>query len=254
MKHIGRLIAVLAAPLLLTGCLLAPGKFVSTFDVNQDRSFTFTYVGEVHALDMGMGDMMKGASDDSSTGDGGDVPEGEPMEMEATPALWQDDSATQADEWKTDGEKSGEMMSEAEKEALAAALAKEKGYRKVEYRGNNVFFIDYAISGRLDHAFLFPYNVDGEVMFPFVIAEVRANGNVRIKAPAFAKANSRADMSGMDKANDKIDGRFTLTTDAEIVSQNNEDGASEANGRRTIVWKVSPATQDAPTVVLKLNP
>ena len=33
---------ILAAPLLLASCLLTPGKFTSTLDINRDRSFTFT--------------------------------------------------------------------------------------------------------------------------------------------------------------------------------------------------------------------
>jgi hypothetical protein len=144
------------------------------------------------------------------------------------------------------------MMSEEEKKALAEALSKEAGYRKVEYRGNDVFFVDYQISGRLDHAFLFPFNSDAEVIFPFVVAELRANGNVRIKAPAFAKSGSRMDMSGMDSKNDRIKGTFTITTDAELVSQNNEDGATTGpDGRKSIVWKIDPTTADAPTATIK---
>ena len=47
-----RLIAALAAPLLLTGCLLSPGKFTSSLDLKRDGSFTFTYVGEIVMIDM----------------------------------------------------------------------------------------------------------------------------------------------------------------------------------------------------------
>ena len=50
-----------------------------------------------------------------------------------------------------------------------------------------------------------------------------------------------------------LDGTFTLDTDAEIVSQNNEDGPQPAGGRKTISWKVSPLTRDAPTAVLRLK-
>ena len=40
-----------AASLILSSCILSPGKFVSTLHVAKDRSFTFTYVGEVIMLD-----------------------------------------------------------------------------------------------------------------------------------------------------------------------------------------------------------
>ena len=44
------LIAILA-PLLLVGCILSPGKFTSTMTINADRTFAFTYKGEVIASD-----------------------------------------------------------------------------------------------------------------------------------------------------------------------------------------------------------
>ena len=243
-----KIIVAAAAPFLLTGCLLAPGKFVSTMNINADRSFTFTYVGEVHSLNAdGIGDMMKDTPTDTDDSIDLDEPVAEP-----TAALWQDEDAAPADDWTPSSSESSKAMSEEEKKALAETLSKEAGYRKVEYRGKDVFFVDYAISGKLDHAFVFPYNLDGEIIFPFVVAEVRANGTVRVKAPAFAKSASRNDMSGMGKGNDKIDGTFTLTTNAEIVSQNNEDGASDAGGKKTIAWRITPSTADAPNAVLRM--
>lgn len=247
-----KIIAVIAAPFLLTGCLLEPGKFVSTLDIGADRSFTFTYIGEVHALDpsSGMGDMMKIKGDEDS-GDGTDDSDDDPITAEPAVALWQDGAT---DDWKAEGDTSkSKGMSEEDKKALAETLSKEAGYRKVEYRGNDTYFIDYSISGTLDHAFLFPFNIDGEVVFPFVAIEIRANNTVRVKAPAFSKSASRNDMSKMSEGNDKIDGSFTLTTNAEIVSQNNEEGASKAvDGKRSIVWNITPTTSDAPMAVLRM--
>ena len=49
--RLARLVVALAAPLLLASCFLSPGKFVSTLDIRKDRSFTFTYVGEIIAAD-----------------------------------------------------------------------------------------------------------------------------------------------------------------------------------------------------------
>lgn len=249
-------VAVLAAPLLLTGCLLAPGKFISTMEINADRSFTFTYVGEVHALNMdGIGDMMKGGDDDASDdGNGEGNADADDAMSDEPNMLWQNDGFAKLSVGNVPSDDSKAAQNEEQKKALAETLSKEAGYRKVEYRGNDVFFVDYAISGRLDHAFVFPYNLDGELIFPFVVAEIRANGTVRVKAPAFAKSASRGDMSGMGKPNDKIDGTFTLTTDAEVISQNNEDGARTAAGKKTITWRITPATADAPTAVLRMTP
>ena len=147
--------------------------------------------------------------------------------------------------------------------AIAAALAKEAGYRKVVYLGDGKFSIDYAMSGTLDRAFVWPYNLDAEIVFPFVVLEVRANNTVRIKAPAFANENDATKGMGVlggglgggaaTKPPSQLDGSFTLDTDAEIVSQNNEDGAVAVGARKTVTWKATPTTKDAPTAVLRFR-
>jgi hypothetical protein len=141
---------------------------------------------------------------------------------------------------------------------LAEKLSKEAGFRKVEYVGNNKFLIDYSITGKLDHAFLFPYNLDAGIIIPFVAVELRANGTVRVKAPGFAnEKDSTGGLGGMgpdtSKAASKLDGTFTLDTDAELVSQNNEDGAKTANGRTTVTWKANPTTATAPMAVVRFK-
>lgn len=81
---------------------------------------------------------------------------------------------------------------------------------------------------------------------------------VRVKAPGFASnansngAGGKGAMSGSNQAAKSLDGVFTLDTKAEIVSQNNEDGAKTIGGRKTIVWKATPLTNYAPSAVLKL--
>ncbi|HWK35905.1 hypothetical protein [Sphingomonas sp.] len=225
------LVLALATPLVLWGCVLTPGKFVSTLDIRADRSFAFSYVGEVYAVDMGK-ELGKGLND------GADA-----AEDAATlkPASLQGDGATDD--------------SEAKNRAIAEALAKEAGYRKVEYAGGGKFLIDYAASGRLTYPFLFPFSSDAEVIFPFVMIELRGGDRVRVRAPAFGADSSKKGMTDSGSGADKLDGSFTLTTDAEIVSQNNENGAAtSATGRRVIQWRATPATKDAPMAVLKVAP
>lgn len=209
-----RIAAALTAPLLLAGCLLAPGKFMSTFTVNADRSFTFTYQGEVHAV-------------------------GEPNMAGADKA--------------PDEKKKAEQ--EARNRAIAEALTKEAGYRSVRYVGDGKFLIDYRIAGTLTHNFTFPFNADAQAVLPFVVAELRANGTVRVKAPGFAAASRETgqltDMPGMDANSAKLDGTFVVDTDAEIVSTNNEDGPADTGGRKTLGWRATPLTREAPTVVLR---
>ncbi|GAA0333485.1 hypothetical protein GCM10009087_49650 [Sphingomonas oligophenolica] len=243
--RLSRLAFVLLLPFVLASCVLTPGKFVSTLKIDADRHFTFTYVGEVIALqddDMtkGLGDMATPSpTDPASTDD-----DGTPTLQQI--ALQKGDSA--------DNPAAKKAAADAKNRAIATALSKEAGYRKVTYLGDGKFSIDYAISGTLDHGFVYPYNIDAEAVFPFIAVELRANNTVRMKAPGYANANDSKGMSapGMDKSASQLDGVFTLDTNAEIVSQNNEEGPVTTAGRKTVTWKVSPLTKDAPSAVLRM--
>lgn len=221
-----RVAAVGAAALLLAGCLLSPGKFNATLTVNADRSFAFSYVGEVIAADP----------------------------SESVPSGDEKDKAVAA---ATAAKKKAET--DAKMRAIADALGKEAGYRSVRYVGDRKFMIDYRIEGRLDHHFTFPFNSDAQAIVPFLMVELRANGTVRVKAPGFAaeQASGMANQAGgagpLSDGNPSLDGVFTLDTDAEIVSQNSEDGATAAGARKTIRWRATPLSRDAPTAVLRLR-
>lgn len=246
----------LVAPLVLVGCAFSPGKFVSSLTILADRSFTFSYQGEVIAVDIA-GEMAKGMGD-AFKGDGksGDEAPGNSMSFEKT--SWQDDAAgsdvlDNATDGMTDADAAAEKAKkEAKFKAIGEALTKEAGYRSVTYKGNGVFVVDYQISGKLTHAFMWPFNVDAEVIFPFVVLELRGKDMVRVKAPAFGDNDSPAKGKMDDKS--KLDGTFTLITDGEIVSQNNEDGATSASGRKSVTWKATPLSKDAPMAVVKVAP
>ena len=238
MTKLLRTALVLVAPLMLWGCVLTPGKFVSSLTINADRTFSFAYKGEVVAVDPSSS--MKGMTDSS----------------DAKPA---EGDAAKADPPKPDA--TAEAEADAKNREIAAALSKEAGYKSVVYRGKGKFDIDYAVSGSLTHAFLFPFNADAQAVLPFLMVEVRQGGTVRVRAPGFANSQSSAPgMSGLGgmgggagDASKYLDGVFTLDTNAEIVSQNNEDGAKNVGARKQIVWRATPLTKDAPTAVLRLK-
>ncbi|MBY0521021.1 MAG: hypothetical protein K2P79_11430 [Sphingomonas sp.] len=233
-----RRIAVLLLPVALGSCLLSPGKFVSRLTINADRSFAFTYVGEVIDGERG-GEGLKSTDEDAS---------------KRTPAEMKEEAAKAA---------AAKKETEAKRRAIAAALSKEAGYRKVTYVGEGKFLVDYAVSGRLSHDFIWPFNLDAEVIFPFIAIELRQGGVVRVKAPAFANDDSnKPQMPGMPglpgmpgggaSGSNQLDGTFTLDTDAEIISQNNEGGVAKSGMRSTIMWRATPELKTAPTAVLKL--
>jgi len=288
-----RLIAALAIPLMLTGCLVTPGKFISTLDIRADRTFTFTYKGEVLVFDMGS-EMAKGMSSGSSGDNGteeefngegsessffqfisasagaqdkmaGDAPASADGDWNATADNGMDvaDNAADAMDNASDNAAEGGMFAEetnkAKMEAIAAALMKERGYRSVKYMGGNKFEIDYQITGTLDHGFVYPFNIDAEILFPFIAIELRGPDKIRVKAPGFAHRDDNGGAMGggagpQKEMADALNGTFTLTTDADIVSQNQEDGATiGSDGRRTVTWKVTPLTKDAPSAVLRVK-
>ncbi|MBX9816191.1 MAG: hypothetical protein K2X76_15945 [Sphingomonas sp.] len=225
-----RLLRLIACclPLLLGSCLLSPGKFDATLTVNADRSFAFAYVGDVYAIDP-------------------TKPADKPGEKASETSATRPASFTQDDDDDTPDP-------EARNRALALALTREPGFRRVDYLGKGKFAIDYAIKGRLDHAFLWPFNLDAEVLFPFIVIELRPDGAVRMTAPGFANQSNRPGAEMMrDLGPSRLDGRFTLDTDAEIVSQNEESGVARAGGRSRVTWRATTALHQAPSAVLKLR-
>jgi ribosomal protein L12E/L44/L45/RPP1/RPP2 len=250
LRLIPRLAAVLLLPLALTSCLLTPGKFVSTLRIDADRHFAFTYIGEVYSADI-EGAMAKGMQAMARTKPKSGATAPSPADAAQAEKTAADETA------KTDDRN----------RAIAVALGKEAGYRKVTYLGGGKFGIDYAITGTLDRGFVWPYNLDAEIMFPFVALEVRGNDTVRVKAPGFATENDMTrSMGGLgggigsamggvgaDKGPSTLDGSFTLDTDAEIVSQNQEDGVKTAGGRKVVTWHATPTSKDAPTAVLRFK-
>jgi hypothetical protein len=244
LKKIG---LALAAPLLLLGCYLAPGKFTSTLTVDSDRSFRFTYAGELIMVDVSkeLGDL-----DTAPT-----PPECGADENLSAKCVKAKAAAQEAFKAKRDRKLAD---NENKLKAIAAALSKEAGYRSAKYLGGGKFVVDYAISGKLDHTFLFPFNSDAQLILPFVMIEPRQNGTVRVRAPGYGQSATSMMPSGMEglpagggDTMKNLDGVFTLDTNAELVSQNSEDGAKEVNGRRVIQWRATPLSKEAPSATLR---
>lgn len=243
----------LVMPFVLTSCYLAPGKFTSALTINADRTFAFSYTGEV--IDA---DTTKALADLSTSLAAMNTP------AECTSAADKTARCTAAKARAMANAKAAQVQKMAEQDnkyrAVAAALTKEAGYRSATYIGNGKFMIDYAIKGKLDHSFLFPFNADAELVLPFIFVEVRNSGAVRIKAPGFSanqSAMAPSDMPGMsggNGTNNNIDGTFTLDTNAPVINQNSDDAPKVDQGRTSIVWRATPLTKDAPMAMLQLNP
>jgi hypothetical protein len=271
---IGRIALALGALLLLAGCLVTPGKFTSTLDIRADRSFTFTYKGEVIALDMDkamQGESTPDLGDDDD--DASETPSGLMLPVAfagaqgasgAQGTTGQGKAGRNAPKGGTEAAPEADFSDmqddPAKMEAIAAALSKEKGFRVARYLGDHKFEIDYAITGTLDHSFVFPFNIDAQLVFPFIAIELRGDDRIRMKAPGYANESSKSHgaMAGMggrkSDASAQLDGSFTLTSAAPIISQNQEDGPTTLpDGRQQLRWKVNSLTTEAPMAVIRFG-
>lgn len=261
--------------LLAAGCFLLPGKFVSELTLKRDGTFAFTYQGDIHVLAL-----TKLAQDEASEGkvfkplprckDDGGVGEACSDEDEATQrSTWEAEQKAGADKRKQDAEMMQKMLGGIDPadpraaEELAERMRKQAGWRSVTYAGDGKFVVDYAISGRLDHDFTFPTIEKLPIATPFVQLIRRADGSVRIDAPAFAASNSGGPFAAMASGlteKDKgpgipqLDGTFAVTTDGTVLANNTDEGPQAgAGGLKRLVWKVTARTTAAPTALIGLR-
>jgi len=254
-----RLIAALAMPLLLTGCLLFPGKFTSTLDVQRDGSFTFTYAGELVIIE-------------TST---------PPAEFSASgcydETTYEDRTCTAADleKQRKEFDENQAASNNANKDIadfasddsiaeLVEQLKKQEGWKSVSYRGNRIIDVEYAITGTMSHGFSFPMVDGGAGIMPFVTMTRRKDGSVKVIAPAFSSTGIDGYLVGLGGmagagATDagkpeqfKADGTFIITTDGNILTNNTEEGPTTAAGRSTLQWVVNSRLDKSPEALIGL--
>jgi hypothetical protein len=268
MHHLARRILVTSAPLLLTGCLWGPGKFASDLTLRKDGNFVLDYRGEIVLQTPPESEAAKPWSDDmaacSKAGDDG--------EMQQVPCT-KEQIAKQKEgyeEGAANKRKEAEEMAKVfglpgfddeSNRAFAAKLGKYAGYRSVQYRGKGVFDVDYHFEGRATQDFMFPALPDNDFLIPFVAIRRRTDGSVLVTAPAFtggagplgARAGSAAASSMKGGPVSKAQGRFTIITDGEILTNNSEDGPTAHPTGRQVHWDVTATSQKIPEALIRLH-
>jgi hypothetical protein len=135
------------------------------------------------------------------------------------------------------------------------------GWKSVTYKGKGVYDVDYHVEGRLTQDFAFPLMPESDLMIPFITLRRRTDGSVMVTAPALTGGSgpfsARAKMMGLpDKGEggpvSRAEGRFTITTDGEILTNNSEDGPSPAPGGRQVHWDVGPGSAKIPEMLVRL--
>ncbi len=273
-----KILSALAAPLVLAGCFLTPGAFDSSLDLRRNGEFAFAYKGEiVFTIPDNMMDGKPAAwSDDQAICEATDASDGNSMDagkctreqIAEQKKTWEAEQATKA---AKDAEEKKQFASlfgyapgdDMANRRFAAQLAKYDGFRSAVYAGNGVFNVYYAKSGRLSHDFVFPVMMQGNIMFPFVLARPQLDGAVRVSAPAYVGngalgALARLKDSGMGGELAKLpanrtNGRFVLTTDGEVLTNNTEDGPVAGPRGKTMMWLVDAKSVVVPEALIKLR-
>jgi len=262
MRHFAKRVIVAAAALLLTGCLWGPGKFASDLTLRKDGSFVLNYRGEIVIQLPPDEDKAEPWKDSMAH-----CTEGE-KERPCTKAEIAAQKA-EFDSHAADKRKEAEGMAKAfglpglddeSNRAFAAKLMKYAGWRSATYRGKGVFDVDYHFEGRATQDFLFPALPDNDLIVPFIAIRRRADGSVLVTAPAMTGGSGpMATRAGVPTAPEgkgpvsRAEGRFTVITDGEILTNNSEDGAAPHAIGHQVHWDVNSASTKVPETLIRLQ-
>ena len=256
MHHWIKCLFAVAAPLLLTGCLWGPGKFNSGLTLRKDGSFVLDYRGEIVLQLPPDEDTSPWTDAKAKCTDAGKA-------RPCTKAEIADQRAAY-DKKRADAEQMAKVfglpgLDDESNRAFAAKLSKYAGWRSVTYRGRGVFDVDYHFEGRATQDFLFPALPDNNLIIPFVALRRRTDGSVLVTAPAFTggagpMGPAAAGAGDMAKGGpvSHAEGRFTIVTDGEILTNNSEDGPAPHAIGRQLHWDVSAASNKIPEALIRL--
>jgi len=273
-----------AASLALSACILSPGSFDATLDIRRDGRFTFSYDGQIYLL------ALSKLAEMSSEADGSD-------DVFIETPCWDDDFnerecteeevAEQRESWdataadrETAAEREGEAMRQffggidpADPEAaeeLATRLRRQEGWKRVDYRGDGLFEVEFSMSSTLGHDFVFPTFERLPMVNSFVLANARQGGTVRVEAPGFAAPSSGGSLPGMMaglaaagaassgtenplRGLPEMSGTFRILTDGRILANNTDEGPRSAPEGQVLEWRVSKRTATAPMALIQLG-
>lgn len=284
-------VLVASLSLLLTGCFITPGKFTSQLVLGQDQDFTFTYEGEIFFLGLSqlaeMGEAAEEFTPQPCYLDGSfEERECTANELEGQRAEWAQGAERRAAEAAQKAEQMSALLGgidATDPQATAEftkILLRQKGWDRVEDKGNGVFEVSYTLNGKLTHGFMFPLIEGVPSTNPFVQIFVRDENMIRINAPGFSAQNDDNPMSAMmggltgmagmgsaltqdspDSDDEPMpdiptpDGTFTIVTTGgmEIRANNTDEGANPTPTGEMLTWQINARTKTAPTALIDLN-
>ncbi len=273
--------------LVLTGCFMSPGKFTSELVLTGPDSFTFSYDGEIFFLGLSKLAQMEAAGEafaancfDEETYESRDCTA---EEEAAQRAEWEAGASERAANAKRNAEKMAALMGGIDPSDPKAAdelvnlLSRQKGWQRVEHKGDGVFDVSYRVSGTMGHDFSFPMIEGFPPTNPFVQVFLRKGGQVRINAPGFTAQNgetgvlgsmlgagSFASLAAMGMASEgaegaeaipgvpALDGTFTIRTTGgmRVLANNTDEGPAAEGSGEALTWRINPRTAQPPTALI----
>lgn len=267
-------IALIAAcPLILSACLLTPGKFTSELVLKRGGAFAYRYDGEVSM--MGLSQLAKMGGEKTFNpqcydDDYEEAPCSEAEEAEQR-AEWEAEQAKEAREKEQFVRMMGNIDPADPESAdkLAEVLRRQRGWTSVEHKGDGLFEVSFAVEGSLTHGFVFPTVEKMPALSPFLTALPRADGSVRVEAMGFGgeamagmapglgmMAAMGAMKSGDGDAPAPVlpEGTFTIVTDGRILANNTDEGPQALEGGvQQLEWTVDASRKTAPMALIALD-
>ena len=284
MHHFAKRLFAAAAPLLLTGCLWGPGKFTSDLTLKKDGSFVLDYRGEIvlqtppdaeAKVEPWKSDMARCRKDGAiesqpwmpvDEDDDNPVRPCTASELAKAKTDYEKQSAERVKSKREEAEQMAKMfglpgLDDESAKAFATKLGKYAGYRSVTYRGKGIYDVDYHFEGRATQDFLFPALPDNDLIIPFIAMRRRSDGSVLVTAPAFtggagplgARAGAAAAGQMKDGPVSKAQGRFTIITNGEVLTNNSEDGTAPHALGKQVHWDVGSGSNKIPEALIRLQ-
>ncbi len=277
--------------LLLTGCFVSPGKFTSELALGPDQEFAFSYEGEIFFVALSSL-ALKGlageefAAEDCYEDGTREVRECTANELAGQRAAWEAGAQERSAQGKVQAQQMAALLGGVDPtdpeaaEKFARVLRRQKGWSRVENKGDGLFEVSYRAQGRLTHDFVFPLIEGAPTTNPFVQIVLREGEIARVTAPGFSSQDqtnpmatlmggmgSLAGMAAMapdaaDNATGDADampqlpimeGLFTVRTSRgmAIRANNTDEGpAATANGE-LLRWEIDPSTKVAPLALIQ---
>ncbi len=215
-------------------------------------------------------EMDASSSEDAASGRADDERACTAAEIAGLKKTWDSEQLEKAQKDAKEGERFAQMfgfnpMDDASMQKFAVQLGKQAGWKSVTYAGKGKFNVDYAVDGTLDHDFAFPLIGDAQMIMPFIMIQRRTDGGAMVTAPAFSASllgglgNGMGELIGGGMSEQKADqpsgakGQFSITTNAEILTNNTAEGPVMMGKDRKLVWEVGAIKDPAPKALIMVK-